>query len=124
MSGTLKLMVTGAAGFIGSHVVAAARERGHTVVAVVRTRAKCPWGWEKAPGVDPVIVDFSHPRAEQFIASALQSVDVVIHTAAHLVGTDTQHKEASLKPLQVLLNAMGKVGPASTGLIHLSSLCV
>jgi nucleoside-diphosphate-sugar epimerase len=124
MSGALKLMVTGAAGFIGSHVVSAARQRGHTVVAVVRARSKCPLAWEMAPGIQPVIVDLSDPAAEQRLASALQSVDVVIHTAAHLVASDTEHKEASLKPLQVVLNAIGTVSPASPGLVHLSSLSV
>lgn len=68
------LVVTGAAGFIGRHVVAAARAQGQSVVTVDRRTA----------GDDPTdfVVDLAEPaRRSRALAALLASADAVIHLA-------------------------------------------
>ena len=51
----MKVALTGATGFIGSHVLAELREHGHEVTALVRDDAHA--NAVAAPGVRPVVVD-------------------------------------------------------------------
>ncbi|MGA5841003.1 NAD-dependent epimerase/dehydratase family protein [Streptomyces pseudogriseolus] len=94
----MRVLVTGGAGFIGSHVVTALRERGH----------------------DPVVFDVrSDPaadvRAPDAVRAALDGVDAVCHQAA-LVGLGTGFADApeyvSRNDLgtAVLLTAMAEAG--------------
>ncbi|MCI4140666.1 NAD(P)-dependent oxidoreductase [Streptomyces sp. MMS20-AI2-20] len=94
----MRVLVTGGAGFIGSHVVTALRERGH----------------------DPVVFDVrSDPaadvRAPDAVRAALDGVDAVCHQAA-MVGLGTGFADApeyvSRNDLgtAVLLTAMAEAG--------------
>ena len=71
--------VTGAEGFIGSHLVEALVERGHRVRAMVQYNSFGNWGW-----------------LDTLSADVLASVDVVLgdvrdqHSAAELVGEDAE----------------------------------
>ena len=67
------LLVTGATGFIGQHLVPALVERGHRVVAVVRH----PVGF--GPSIDQVLIE--DLTAVDWMP-LLQGIDVVIHLAA------------------------------------------
>jgi dTDP-L-rhamnose 4-epimerase len=69
-------LVTGGAGFIGSHVVAALSARGHTPVAVDNL---LPKAHGEAPAYDGVVGDIRDPA---LLADLLQGVDVVCHQAA------------------------------------------
>ena len=64
----MKVLVTGATGFIGQHVIPQLLERGHTVVAVARDEAKAHrFDWFKR--VRFIACDIHHPSAnplEQF----------------------------------------------------------
>lgn len=75
----MRLLVTGATGFVGSHVVRAALARGHEVVAVVRSRARAA-----ALGADPrlrlIEGDLADGRAMQR-AAADAAPDVALHLA-------------------------------------------
>ena len=73
----MRLVVTGGAGFIGTHVVRAARSLGHEVVVVDRL-AHGPSGL-LTPGVERVADDVRHPER---IAPRIGQADVVIHLAA------------------------------------------
>ncbi len=68
--------MTGASGFIGRHVVAAAARRGYDVVALVRDRC--------AYGVPPrlVVVVEGDVRDPGSVRTALRGCDAVIHLAA------------------------------------------
>ncbi|GFG52538.1 NAD-dependent dehydratase [Mycolicibacterium agri] len=74
----MKVLVTGAAGFIGSRVVAALTDRGHDVVTVdaMLPAAHGP-GAEPPEGVQRIDV-----RDARAVAKLLDGVDVVCHQAA------------------------------------------
>lgn len=71
-----RILVTGASGFIGSHVVSAAVERGFEVAALVRN----PGGYGEA-GRQVAVIEGDVRDAES-VKSALKGCDAVIHVAA------------------------------------------
>jgi nucleoside-diphosphate-sugar epimerase len=73
----MHVALTGATGFIGSHVLADLREHGHEVTALVRDEAQADV--VAARGATPVVVDLYDRPA---VVSALRSTDGAIHTAS------------------------------------------
>ena len=73
------VVVTGANGLVGSHVVSALSERGATVRAVVRRVGTAP----DLPGVDEHVGDFADPI---FAASAVAGADALV-TTVHPLGS-------------------------------------
>jgi nucleoside-diphosphate-sugar epimerase len=73
----VKIALTGATGFIGSHVLTDLREHGHEVTALVRAQAQADT--VAAGGATAVVVDL-HDRGA--VASVLSGVDGAIHTAS------------------------------------------
>src|SRR4051795_6253186 len=73
----MKVALTGATGFIGSHVLAELREHGHEVTALVRDDANADT--VAARGATPVVVDLYDRPA---IVSVLRDADGAIHTAS------------------------------------------
>jgi UDP-glucose 4-epimerase len=67
----MRVLVTGATGFLGPQLVAALASAGHDAHALVRDPAKAP-----AAGI-PVVVDLSRPLQPE----ALPAVDAVVHLA-------------------------------------------
>lgn len=72
-----KVALTGATGFIGSHVLTELQERGHEVTALVRDDAQAES--VAARGATPTVVDL-YDRAA--VASLLNDADGAIHTAS------------------------------------------
>ncbi len=68
----MSIVVTGAAGFIGRHVVAGLRRRGHAVVGIDRRH------WRPAPGEAALVADLTSPSPAD---DALRDADGVIHLA-------------------------------------------
>jgi nucleoside-diphosphate-sugar epimerase len=73
----MHVALTGATGFIGSHVLAELREHGHEVTALVRDEAQADL--VAARGATPVILDlYDRPS----LVSALRSADGAVHNAS------------------------------------------
>ena len=72
-----KVALTGATGFIGSHVLTELKERGHEVVALVRDDAQAES--VAARGATPAVVDLYDRPA---VVSLLSEADGAIHTAS------------------------------------------
>jgi len=83
----VKTYVTGANGFIGSHLIALLLERGHSVVGLVRptsdTRSVQPLQGH-ASGLRLVVGDLTVPAT---LGPGLEGVEVVFHLGALLMGT-------------------------------------
>ena len=77
-SSGMKVALTGATGFIGSHVLAELREHGHEVIALVRERdGQADEVAER--GATPIAVDLYDRPA---VVSLLSDADGAIHTAS------------------------------------------
>jgi nucleoside-diphosphate-sugar epimerase len=73
----MKVALTGATGFIGSHVLSELHEHGHEVTALVRDDAQA--GIVAARGATPAVADLYDRPA---VASLLSNADGAIHTAS------------------------------------------
>ena len=69
------ILVTGASGFVGSHVVRRLQSSGVQVRAMVRDRAKQP----TLPGVEVVVADLTRPES---LAPSVDGIEAIIHAAA------------------------------------------
>src|SRR5882757_9325885 len=73
----MKIALSGATGFVGSHVLTELREHGHEVLALVRDEARADI--VAARGATPVVVDL-HDRTA--VARLLGDADGTVHTAS------------------------------------------
>ncbi len=99
----MKVLVTGANGFLGRHVVAALRQRDHDVRALVRPAtdvAKLGWPTE---GVEIARADL---RGGRGLAEALGGVKAVIHLAAAVVDDEDTQFASTAVGTEKLLAAM------------------
>lgn len=96
----MKLLITGATGFLGRHVVAEAIDRGHTVRAIVRPTADAS---KFDSDVECVRVDLRSPRG---LVEACRGVDAVIHCAAAKAGDFYTQFAGTVVASENLLKAM------------------
>jgi nucleoside-diphosphate-sugar epimerase len=73
----MKVALTGATGFIGSHVLAELQQHGHEVTSLVRSDGDAET--VAAQGATPVVVDL-HDRPA--VVSTLSEADAAVHTAS------------------------------------------
>ena len=100
----MRVLVTGANGFLGSHVVAELLRRGHEVRALVRPAARVDaQGWRAA--VDVVRCDL---RQGRHLAEAFDRIDALIHLAAATSGDDEAQFASSVVATEQLLEAMAR----------------
>jgi nucleoside-diphosphate-sugar epimerase len=86
MISTPTVVVTGANGFVGSHVCAALVERGATVRSVVRRAGTAPPG----PGVEERVGAFDDPGFAADVVSGATAVVTTVHPMEE--GRDAQHR--------------------------------
>ena len=116
----MKLLVTGASGFLGRFVVDEALRRGHAVRAMARSKgAAAKAGWDNDPGVETIIADL---RSRRGLAEALAGVDAVLHLAAAKTGDVYAQYGGTVVATENLLWAMDQA--AVRHIVHVSSYSV
>lgn len=79
----MKVLVTGAGGFIGSHLSESLVKKGHRVKAFIRYNSRNCWGWlEKSPYKDNIEIISGDIRNYDSVKNAVRGVETVFHLAA------------------------------------------
>ena len=99
----MKVALTGATGFVGSHVLAALHDHGHEVLALVRDDAQADI--VAAHGATPVVADLYDRPA---VASLLSTVEGAIHTASPGDATSADLDTAVVDAVTTAFAATGK----------------
>ena len=102
----MRVLVTGAAGFLGSYLVERALAGGHEVRALVRPatdRARLEWA-------DRVELHRGDLRVDAGLAEALDGVDAVTHLAATVAGDEDEAFVSGVVGTERLLAAMEERG--------------
>ena len=112
----MKVLVSGAAGFLGHYVVARLIERGHNVRAIIRPSSPNPsWTGE-------VEIFRADLRASDKLVTAFDGVDAVLHLAAPTSGDEDLQFVSTVVGTERFLEAMSK--SSVRRLVHVSSLVV
>lgn len=82
----MRILVTGAGGFIGSHLTELLVEKGYSVRAFIRYNSRNNWGWLESSHIkNEIEVVTGDIRDYDSVQSALKNCDAVFHLAA-LIG--------------------------------------
>lgn len=116
----MKVLITGATGFLGKPTVEAALSRGHSVRAVVRPGGDASrYADWTSRGVELARVDL---RSKDRLAEAVRGVDCVLHLAASKAGDMYAQYGGTVVSTENLLWAMEQAGVGS--IVNISSFAV
>ena len=118
-----KVLVTGADGFIGSHLVEALLERGYEVKAFVYYNSFNTWGWldtlskEKLSQIEIFSGDIRDPNG---VFEAMDGVDIVYHLAALIAIPFSYHSPDSYIDTNIkgTLNVLQAADGARAGYLY------
>lgn len=115
----MKVLVTGAGGFLGNATLEAVHAAGHEVFALVRpTTDTSRLSWPER-GITPIVGDLREPG--DWIRS-VKSVDAVVHLAAAPSGSLSEQFAGTVLATERLLEALDL--DSLTRFVHVSSLSV
>lgn len=122
-----KVLITGASGFIGSHIVNQLFTAGYSILGTVRTAAKGDWIKRRYPGFQYEIVeDLTTPHAFEDVFEKYGDINYVIHTASPsgLVGSDSVSglTAPTIEGAKQILLAAHNYGPSIKKFVYTSTL--
>ena len=112
----MKVLVTGAGGFLGRNVVDQLLERGHRVRAIIRPASPAP-NWKS-----DVEIFRADLRTHDDLLSSFEGIDAVLHLAAATSGSEDVQFASTVVATEKFLGAMAK--SSVKRLIHVSSFVV
>ncbi len=112
----MKLLVTGAGGFLGGQVVKRLLDRGHSVRAIIRPASRQP-AWPAS-----VEIFGADLRTHGDLGAAFDGIDAVIHLAAATSGSEDHQFSTTVVATERFLDAMAR--SSVKRLLHISSLVV
>jgi 2-alkyl-3-oxoalkanoate reductase len=116
----MKLLITGANGFLGRYIVAEALARGHFVRAMVRSdRDVEKHGWDRLENFEFVRADL---RSRDRLTDAVRGVDCALHLAASKSGDIYAQLRGTVVATENLLWAMEQAGVKQ--IVGISSMSV
>jgi 2-alkyl-3-oxoalkanoate reductase len=117
----VRVLVTGAGGFLGRYVVEELLSSGHAVNAMVRPGSPVPAHWE-GRDVKLVRADLRRPGPE--LGEAVGDADVVVHLAATTAGTWRSMFDTTVTATKNLVQLLEDRPTRSARLVHVSSFSV
>ncbi len=114
----MKVLVTGASGFLGSHVVERLTKRGDSVRVLVRKTSNKKF-------LDTLGVEYAYGAIEDLAAveEAVKGVDAIVHSAGIVKArTKDEYVATNVTGTKNLLEAAKKHCPALKRFVHVSSL--
>ncbi|HUH12892.1 MAG TPA: NAD-dependent epimerase/dehydratase family protein [Longimicrobiales bacterium] len=110
--------MTGATGFVGSHLVEALRPRVHSLRAVVRPTSDVRL--LEAAGAERVVADLCDTAA---LTEALAGVDVVVHLAAATRARDAEaYRRVNVEGTRAIVTAALEAAPRPRRFVYVSSM--
>jgi nucleoside-diphosphate-sugar epimerase len=100
----MKLLVTGAGGFLGQRLVAALLRSGHSVRALVRQDSR----FDSIGSSAAVEIFRADLNTTEDLAPAFEGVDVLVHLAAAVAGDERRMFAASVQGTERLLASMAR----------------
>lgn len=114
----MKSLITGASGFIGSHLVDALLKEGHEVTALVRSTSPMRWLEDK-----PIRLATGDIRDPGSLREAVRDQDFVFHVAGKISARNfDEFNEANHVGTRNLLEAIVTYRPQVTKVIYVSSM--
>jgi nucleoside-diphosphate-sugar epimerase len=116
----VKVLITGATGFVGSHVVDVLLERGHDVYFIARSTSNMRW----LDGKSVTRVEGSLFDVES-LQHAVTGMDALIHVAGLTAAkNEAEFRRGNLDATQNLIDAVRAYNPGLKRFVHTSSLTV